>query len=115
MKTVNVDVDWLLTKVTENRKNHRAEFENAFVGYKTAAIKALETNLELFKQGKRTRLSWNEVPPEDHTKDYDRVIEMLAASVDKTVKLESGEFANFVQDDWHWMQSWTVSNSKYMT
>ena len=115
MKSVNVKTEWLLEKVKENRENHRAAFEEAFEGYRQAAIKALETNLELFKQGKRTQLRWNESAPEDHTKDYDRTIEMLEASVDSEVELASDEFANFVQDDWHWMQNWTVANTKYMT
>ncbi len=115
MKTVNVERNWLLEKVTVNKENHRAAFEEAFKGYKTAAIKTLETNLELFKKGKRTRLIWNESPPEDHTKDYDRVIEMLNASVDNKIELNAEEFANFVQNDWRWMQNWTVSNSKYMS
>ncbi len=115
MKSVNVNVGWLLAKVTENKENHRAAFEKAYEGYKNAAIKTLEENLELFRRGKRTRIVWNETPPEDHTKDYTRVIEMLNASVDTEVELDASEFANFVQDDWHWMQNWTTSNSKYMS
>lgn len=114
MKTVKVEKDWLVQIVGTNRDGHRAQFERAFEGYRAECIRVLTENLAAFKAGKRTHLVWQEFPPEDHTKEYDRVLAMLDASVDETIELTSEEFAQYVQDDWSWRERWTASNTKYL-
>jgi len=114
MDTVTVPKHELHSIVQTNRDKHRAMWKEAFDGYRTACITALELNLSAFRAGKAERVFINESPPEDHTKDYDRVLRMLSMSVDDTIVLTAEAFAQYVMDEWHWKHNWSVSNSKYM-
>lgn len=114
MDTVTVKKDDLIAKVQANRDKHRGEYESAFEGYRKACIRALETNLESFNAGLCQRVLINEQPPEDHTKDYDRVLMMLQMSVNDEVTVNAVAFSQYVLDDWGWKQNWIASNSKYM-
>lgn len=114
MKEVKIDRDLLQKIIQTNREQHKGQFEKAFAGYRVACIKALEENLAAFKGNKLQRIAIYEQPPEEHTKDYDRVLKMIAMSVDDHITLTAQEFGQYVLDDWNWKESWTVSNSKYM-
>lgn len=113
METVQMLKGSLLAQVKENRDNHRAEFEKALKGFQITAIEVLEKNLELARKGQRQRVFVHLDVPEDHTKDYDRIIGMLQNEVRDTVELTQHEFAQYVQDDWGWKQQWTTSNVGY--
>lgn len=113
MKTVKLHRNKLLVVLTDNRAKHRELFEKAFDGYRQECITILTTNLELLHKNKRQIVHFGERPPEDHTAEYDQVIRMLEMSVDEVVELSHSEFSQYVQDDWNWKQSWSVSNMKY--
>lgn len=115
MKTVTVDKKELQEVLIKNRDKHQAAYKEAFEGYINASIESLEKILVKFKSGETTKVKWDESRPTNNTKDYDRVIKMLKMSIDESIELTSDEFANFVQDDWHWKDHWTLSNSKYMS
>jgi hypothetical protein len=114
MNLVKVKKDELKDKIQTNRDTHSAEYSKAFEGYRRACIQALQTNLQAFHEGRAQRVLIYEQPPEDHTKDYDRVLMMLQMSVDDEVILDASEFAQYVLDDWGWKQPWAASNSKYL-
>ena len=59
-------------------------------------------------------LGLHELKPENHTKDYDRVITLLEASLDEEFELSSSEFNQYVNDDWSWKQSFTTCSGMYM-
>lgn len=113
MKTVRLNKPNLIEVLTKNRASHRALFEKAFDGYRNECIRILNQNLDSLKKNSRHVVFFTESPPEDHTEDYDRVLAMLAMSVDDTVELTSSEFSQYVQDDWSWKTTWEASNSKY--
>ncbi len=115
MKSVTIDKSELLIILEENRDTHEAEYIDAYEGYLKACVESLEMYLEKFKEENCEQVVWGEFPPQSQIKDYDRVIRMLELSVDGEIELTSEEFANYVQDDWHWKQNWTLSNSKYMS
>lgn len=115
MKTIKVSKAKLINIITANRQKHREQFDLAFEGYRKECIRIMEQNLDLLKSGKRVQVSFLERAPQDHTEDYDRVIQMLEMSVDEHVEIEQQEFSNYVQDDWDWRRSWSASNSKYLT
>lgn len=114
MDTVKVNKDKLREIVQKNRDNHRALFERAFEGYKRTCIEILETNLAAFKAGKAARMYLVENPPEDHTKDYDRVILMLAMNIEEEISLSADDFSHYAMDDWQWKEAWTISSTKYL-
>lgn len=115
MKTVKV----LKTKLAEilkaNRADHRDIFLKAQEGYREAVIQLLDEELKSARTGKDVQIVRfiSIVQPEDHTKDYDRVLAMLDVSVDETIEITAEEFRNFVQDEWQWSRSWVASASNY--
>lgn len=115
MKAVNVNKTKLLELVRKNRDQHRAQYEKAFAGYRKECYEVLEANLKALQTDKAHIVRFREQPPEDHTDDYDRAIQMLEMSVDDVIELHASEFSNFVQDDWEWKERWSASNSSYIS
>lgn len=103
----------LLKALKLNRDEHRSTFLEALDGYSKEAIKALNERVEDAKRNKRISLTFRLVQPEDHTRDYDRVIRMLEMSVSEELEITQDQFANFVMDDWAWSRQFYASNSTY--
>jgi len=115
MKKVTVDKDVLLATVIENRAKHRDIFLDAQKGYRKQMIKELDQMLSDAKDGRKIVRSVAIPEPEDHTKDYDRIIEMLRLSVDDEIELEVQDFDRYVMDRWEWSSSFAFSNMRYTT
>ena len=113
MDDITVDKGALLAILRENREHHRAIFEEALEGYRTRAVKELEAHVERIKIGKVERVSVNLPVPEDHTRDYDRVIRMLEMHLADQVVLDEHTFQNYVEDDWSWTRQFLMSSSPY--
>lgn len=113
MDTVTVKTKSLLYEVTKNRKEHRANFLKAQEGYRKQVIEELDRMLDDARTGKPIRRAIELPEPEDHTKDYDRVIAMLEMSVDTEVILGSMEFDNYVLDNWSWKAFTAHVNAMY--
>lgn len=114
MDEIKFKVAELLTALKANREAHRAEFEKAMSGYEVEATEQLQAMIEKVKAGKRPNVYITLAMPQDHTKDYDRVIRMLEMSVEDTLVLSEHEFAMYVQDDWQWKGQFTTTNSVYL-
>jgi hypothetical protein len=114
MQTVTVNKETLKTIVQKNRDEHHSKFERAFEGYRKETISILEENLQELKGGGKIRHIRIDSAPEDHTADYNRILEMLEMSVDEEIDLLNSEFQQYVQDDWSWSHAWDTSNTKYL-
>lgn len=114
MREVKVRTSVVLDKIQTNRDQHRGQYEKAVAGWKRDVIRSLEENLQALKSGARNRVIITDAPPEDHTRDYDRVIEMIKMSADDTVTLDHMSFRQYVLDDWQWKEEWATVNSKYL-
>jgi hypothetical protein len=114
MQSVTVSKDELTKRVTANRASHRDLYERAFAGFKRQMRQKLEESLEMLERGEVPPLQLGLVVPEDHTADYDQVLEMLAMSVDDEIKVDYQSFRSYVMDEWGWKQSFTNSTSAYM-
>jgi hypothetical protein len=99
----------LLERLGENREKHRAIFESALEGYRSRAIVELDAMLEDAKAGRQIRRMVSLIEPEDHTEDYDRVIDMLEMSVNDEIEISAQEFAQYVRDDWAWKRAFYAS------
>lgn len=113
MQTVKVKREELLTKVQENRKSHRDLFEKAQEVYREEMISELDRMLEDAKRHLKIRRSVSLPEPEDHTKDYDRIITMLVMSVDPVIELDQATFAMYVMDQWQWSASFAANTISY--
>lgn len=114
MDEITVRKDELLKVLKKNRGDHRDAFEKALDGWFETAKAEIERLRDEAKKGKLKQVHLVLPRPEDHTVDYDRAIQMLEMDIEETVVLRVDEFAQYVQDDWGWKRSWTVSNSGYM-
>lgn len=113
MNTVKVQKDQLLMKLQINRESHRALFLKAQEGYRNLVIAELDKSLKDAREGREIRTYIRMEAPQDHTSDYDNVIEMLRMSVDDTIELEAHDFQCYVMDKWQWAQAAFLANSTY--
>jgi len=115
MKEIKVEKEKLLTKLKDNREEHKKLVEKAKIGFKKQVKEKLEELLKKVDQDKKINLhELNEFDqPIDKTEEYDRAIEMLEMSVDKVVVVSQNEFKCFIQDDWSWSREMAFSNMKY--
>jgi hypothetical protein len=52
--------------------------------------------------------------PENHTKDYERAIRMMQASIYDEVRLSEQEFDSYVLNNWDWKEKFIASNTFYV-
>ncbi len=103
----------LLEKVTINHAKHRARFEEAMEGYKTKAIGLLYDHIERIKDNAPEKVFVQLPMPEDHSADYERVIEMLEWSKDDELELNEQEFSTYVLDQWGWQETFSQTYAMY--
>ena len=113
MKDITMKKSVLLEKLRENQKAHKAIFDEAVDGYKKQALALLEQHLRRIRDGKMIEVSVHLPVPENHTRDYDRVIAMMELDIAETVALSEGDFAQYVLDDWKWKRQFLESNKAY--
>lgn len=114
MKTVVISKEKLLKKIKENRESHRKTFEEAFEGWKNRVLEELEKAMYDAKFGRDFRTYFNLPQPEDHTPEYDAVIDQITWSEQDTIELDFHQFDQFVRDDWGWKQDFLSNTSMYM-
>lgn len=103
MKQVLVVKEELLTTLKANRAKHRIKFERGLEVYRSVVIAELEDKIAALRKGESIVRSVSIEAPEDHTADYDTVIQMLEMDVQGHIEIGVGAFQCYVQDQWHWM------------
>lgn len=111
--TITVNKAELLAKMRENRTKHRKVFEDALQGYRTHAMEVLEEHLKDLEKGRIPEIRVTLVRPQDHTKDYDRVIGMLEMDKGSEFPLDEHTYARYVDDDWDWKRQWLRMSNHY--
>lgn len=112
-QTVRVTKEKILDRIRKNRDDHRQIFEEALAGWQQQVIHDLEAAVEDAKAGKGVRYRFNLPKPEDHTDDYDSVIELLEMSEDEEFELSAHEFQSYVLDKWGWQAAFLRTSSSY--
>lgn len=113
LSSVRVSRDELLKKVRENRDGHRVIFEEALEGWHTTVTEALASMLKDARAGKKYTPYFSIPEPQDHTREYDRVIGMLEMSKDEELVLSASDFAMYAQDDFGWKNDFLTTASNY--
>ena len=111
---VTVDRETLMDRVAQNRDAHRSTFEEALEAYRSRAISELEKRIDSIRRGKKIDVYIRLPEPEDHTEDYERVLDMLAMHNEPEIVISNDDFARFVRDDWDWKEQWTTTNAYYL-
>jgi len=89
MKDIRVQRIELLGKIKANRALHRDIFQRALVKFRERALEELDRRLLDIRHGRKIDLYIGLPRPEDHTADYDRVIQMLEKGPDRSLKTPS--------------------------
>lgn len=113
MQRVRLNKEEFISKVRQNRDQHRAVFERAVEGYRHRLIAELERRMADVRKGRRIDQYLALPEPEDHTDDYDRILTMAEMSIDSTIELSEDEFAMYVMDQWRWKQDFTATTTRY--
>ena len=113
LNNVNLDKRELRSVVQTNRDNHRALFEEAMEGYKRLVVRELERKISDVERGIQIDHRIQLEIPEDHTKDYDRVLKMLDMSQDTSIELGERAFDQYVMDNWGWSEEFNTSSQFY--
>ena len=114
MQTIEVNKVTLLLKLRENRDKHRKVFEEALEGWRRNVLDELTLAVAEAKAGKQYRTYFNLPQPEDHTRDYDAIIEQVEWEVEDTITLTQQQFNQFVRDDWGWKEDFLANTVHYM-
>jgi len=110
---VTVSKTELRTAVATNRAAHRELFEEAIEGYRKAQIELLEKHIERLRKG-RNMVHATYLPlPEDHTRDYDRILRMIDLHVHEEIDISQDDFAKYVMDDWEWRRAFLGTSANY--
>jgi hypothetical protein len=123
MSEVKMRRSQLIEDVTKNRETHKQAYEKALAVYRKAAVLVLVAAADNIKQqikdlnaGKRDTIgnvsTWLK-QPEEHLETYDRVLAMLARSVDEFLVLPESQFAQLVMDKWSWSGDFFKITSAY--
>lgn len=103
----------LVRRITANRDEHRKIYEEAMSGWKRSVIDALDAAYKDALEGKAFRVWFELTRPEDHSDEYDTVIQLLDASLDEEFELTNQEFRNFVLDKWGWQHAFLATAQSY--
>lgn len=110
---ITVKKNELLEALRSNREKHSREYKEAYEGYKIEFVREASKILELAKEGKFEKKSVNCSPPEDHTKDYDRVIRMMEMCVADEIVVTENQFSQYVLDEWNWQGAFKALSARY--
>ena len=115
LNEITVSKTELLSTLQDNRRKHKKEFQDSLKGWREEVKEALEAALSDVDDKEKEPKTYFDLPkPEDHTEEYDDVIELLKMSQDKQLKITSSEHRQYVLDKWQWKDHWSASNTAYM-
>jgi hypothetical protein len=110
---ITVSKDELLARLQENRSKHRETFDAALEGYSAHAQQILHDHLQALREGRTPEIRITISRPEDHTRDYDRIIGMMQMHQGDKFDLDEDMYAQYVDDDWNWRRQWLQLSSTY--
>ncbi len=113
LKIIKVKTNELLTKVIDNRDAHKAEYEEALQGFMIDCRVRLKKELASLNKGLLPDKHLYFEAPENHTDDYDTVIDMLEMSVDEELEITVEQFQRYARDKWDWTDNFKQLSAVY--
>lgn len=116
MNDITVIKTDLLVTVKANREKHKTEYAAAIAKYKEMLIAKVNEKIEEIKTTDdvtKVVLIIGLPVPEEHTSDFDTVIEMLEWAQGDTLELGQGEFNMYVRNQWSWARTFAANTSSY--
>jgi len=104
----------LLNILTDNKRIHIEEFNEAYEGFiRTSILELLSALKQARKRNIPPYLKFDK--PVSHEEEYETVIGMLDMSVDEELYITKDQYKAYVQDNWTWKNAFNITNSKYLS
>jgi hypothetical protein len=100
--TVRVSKSFLIETLEKNKEDHQTSYYEILEARHAKLLDTLRGELKKAKDRKDYQPSIHVPLPENHVKDYEKVINLLHASLDQEFELSRSEFDQYVNDDWGW-------------
>jgi hypothetical protein len=113
MRSVKIKTSELLSVLKENRATHQSAYDEAMIGYREAVVKEIKSALKKAQANEDVDHLIRAVRPTSYIKSYDTVIRMLEMSSENVVEITMQEFNQYVEDNWHWKQEFSLTASTY--
>lgn len=121
---VHCERDELKKKITDNRDQHIKDYEKAIVGWRkefavvmTKHVEACNALIEKVVDAPADQVEYKypslPVKPENHSKDYDRIIARLGMEQESKIYLKHSDFNKYVLDEWRWKEAFSEALSNY--
>lgn len=112
---VRVDKAQLQETLRINRDAHEADFNEVWELYRQKLIDALQELIDEAKAAEhgKKNLTYSAYvhTPENHTKDYDRIIDMVAMDNSDSIELSEQDYSWYVLDNWDWKERYNLTSS----
>ena len=116
-KTISVNRVKLILKLKENRVQHKADYEEAVIGYRIKLKADLLDALSLLEDSntdeRLRRINVQFSFPSNYDKEYENAIAMLEWSVSENIDLDQSTFQQYIQNEWSWSRAFEVMNTTY--
>ena len=107
----------LLNILKENRDEHLELYNEACVAYKkemAAHLQKMVKKVQQAEDGEAVQV-WISLPcPEEHTADFDRIIDMVEHDTRNELELSENEAAQYISNNWNWIKSFTSNTTSYI-
>jgi hypothetical protein len=113
LNSVRVSKTFLLEKLQANRETHKKIYDEAMKGWHLKVVESLKAALKDAQKDELYEPTMFLPKPDGHVQDYDKIIDMLHASLDDEFILSSLEFSQYVRDEWMWKSAFTTTISGY--
>jgi hypothetical protein len=110
---VTVKKSELLEALLANRTKHAADYAESYDGYCKEFVAEAERVLAQAMAGNFSKTGVSCTPPQDHTKDYDRVIRMMQMCTADEIIVTENQFSQYVLDEWNWMGAFNATKARY--
>lgn len=110
---VNVNRLEMIEAIKAGRALHVAQFTEAHADYQAVLLKEFTRIRDQIAAGNFKDVSFHLIAPQNHTEDYDEVIEMLERSIDDTVTLDRDAFKAYFKNEWSWSRGFAESAAVY--
>lgn len=97
-RTIKINKQKLIDKITENKLEHIKDYEEAVLAYKTEAHNQLAKCKEELDGGS-LKIGLKLITPINRSEEYDKVIEMFKWEIEEEVEITQREFNEYVHDD----------------
>ena len=103
----------LIAILNQNLVDHKQTYNEAIEIYREKMVDDLNKKIDLIKAGKHIEHYIRLPVPEEHTEDYEDVLEMLGHDINDEIDLDQSTYKQYVKNDWAWQHAFMANTASY--